>query len=96
MGKVINSKYTVKVHTSVTRLLLGLGGQHDMKLYSVFDVLCTLTKNYIHVSKCTENARNSEGMWKHIHGLKALEQRIAISNNYIENHKQKWDKFADL
>ena len=90
-----NKKYSVNTQKSATRMLLGLAGDNGEKNHSVPDVLCTLTTHYIHVSKCTENARSPLRLWRHIRRTIDLENKIAISNNTLSDHKRKWDKFAN-
>ena len=76
-------------------MLLGLAGKIGEKRHSVLDVLCTLTTNYIHVSKCTETAKSTVGLWKHIRRTVNIENKIAVNKNTLSDHIKKWDRFAD-
>ena len=78
------------IQPNATQMLLGLTGDKGEKSHSVL----ALTKHYIHVSKCTENAKSTVGLWRHIRHNVNIEKTIATSKNTLSEHKKKWDKFA--
>ena len=86
--------YKVKIHLDLTRFLFGHMGEGKDSLHSVFDVLCSLTKTYVHKCKCKGIKCESIGLDRYIKYIRDIERRISLQSNNMYKFVKKWDKMS--
>ena len=71
-------KYTWEVLVDPTEMLMGISTMdHTLPMPEVYNLLCLVTKNYIHSCKCNDKVPHENGLLNSIKKVKHIEQAIA-------------------
>ena len=84
----IHDKAGIKITYSNCDLILGVLECDDS---SLFNLLFTLTKQYIYACRCLEIVPNKEVLFEKIEEVRCIEKKIALSNNNVRQYNYKWD-----
>ena len=89
----IMEKYNWELILDPTEMLMGVTtADHTISMPDVFNLLCLVTKNYIHSCKCNDKVPHENGLLNCIKQIKYIEYAIAQKRglNAIRAHARKW------
>ena len=80
---------------SAEKCLLGTNYKISKSKQEAVNLLCILTKHYLHLSKCNNTPRSTIGLELYIRSTLKLERRIATEKGLINLFNHKWKGLTD-